>query len=110
MVVDVIKRNIDGGWWYGMAASGAKGYFPGAFVKVMIAQHSTAQLQRNCNGKCATGCCATAASACVSAWARQQRARAAAVEGSLGAKPSSFGCSFLTHESLRQALRHVPHR
>ena len=55
MVVDVIKRNIDGGWWYGMAASGAKGYFPGAFVKVMNAQHSTAQLQRNCNGKCATG-------------------------------------------------------
>jgi hypothetical protein len=43
MVVDVIKRNIDGGWWYGMAASGAKGYFPGAFVKVMNAQHSTAQ-------------------------------------------------------------------
>jgi hypothetical protein len=45
MVVDVIKRNIDGGWWYGMAASGAKGYFPGAFVKVMNAQHSTAAAQ-----------------------------------------------------------------
>ncbi len=58
MVVDVIKRNIDGGWWYGMAASGAKGYFPGAFVKVMNAQHSTAaaQLQWKVRDRAAARC------------------------------------------------------
>jgi hypothetical protein len=106
MVVDVIKRNIDGGWWYGMAASGAKGYFPGAFVKVCTA----AALAIECATDCRSAALLAAASACVSAWARQQRARAAAVEGSFGAKLSSFGCSFLTHESLRPALRHVPHR